>query len=389
MQHPMVNKTFLIVILFINLTYNAMSENTLPDSIFKLVETKLSFNDVDTGFFDSLLIDRPSSDYLIGMKGYYLAWNKKNEIAESFLNEKLKSDSSLQFSSYINLGIGSIFYYKNQQKKAKEFYDKSIEYDLKKENKWIRLQLYYFYSKSDIALAKQYLLQALDIDSDFPIVKIELANVYADEGELNTATDILKNVINEKPNSYASYCLGLVYIKAKKIGEAKESFKEAIGIEPFALAYIGLGFVDQYYLIDDDSAIVSYNEAIKLDSLNSLPYFHLGVLFLKKEQYEEAIKNFDYAINIKPEEKSYEQLVYTYAMMKNFEKAKEINDESLKKFDHYIDNDFWEILLLYKNNLLKEGDEKLKEFYKNYTDPDIEWLKSGLSDWGYAVEKKK
>ena len=50
---------------------------------------------------------------------------------------------------------------------------------------------------------------------------------------IDLAVDGLKNVINEKPNSYASYCLGLVYIKAEKYNDAKKCFKESIRIEPF------------------------------------------------------------------------------------------------------------------------------------------------------------
>jgi tetratricopeptide (TPR) repeat protein len=355
---------------------------SISDDIYNLVEDGLTHGKVDDTFFDRLLLDQPYNDYLIGMRGYYLAWNKKYEMAENFLIEKINLDSTLQYSTFINLAFGTVLYYKGQTERAKEYYDKSLEYDIDKKNKWIRLQLYYFHNNKDIELGKKFLFEALDICSDFTMAKIELANVNKDEGKFVLAEKILKAIIADEQDSYASYCLGLLYVKAENYIGAKNCFQEAIEIKPFSQAYAGLGYIEQYYLLDNDAALISYDESIKLDSKYALPYFHKGVIFLRLKQYDNAVDNFNIAINLKPDEKSFEQLIYTHALMKDYLRAKEINDKSLILFGHYTDNDFWEILLLFRDGQDYIAREKIKDFHENYSQPDVEWLEKELSAWG-------
>ena len=375
--------------LIILITYNNIMAQTNSIDIYNFVEDKLNYEKVDEAFFDSLLFKQPNDDYLIGMKSYYLAKNKNVNNAEIFLKSKIISDISLQYSSFVNLGFGIISYFKNSIEEAKKYYDKSIQFDLHEKNKWVRLELYYYYKDIDRELAKKYLNKALAIDSSFLIAKIELAYIIYEEGKIDLAINALKNIIDKTSNSYANYLLGYIYLNIKNYSDAERYFKKSITIEPFALSYIGLGYIYQYYKQNNDSATIFYNNALKIDSTNSLPYFHLGVIFQKNKQYEEAIKNFNKVIEIKPDEKSFQQIVYSYALMKDYENAKKMNNRSIEFFGHNTDNDFWEILLFFLDNKDKEGEEKLKEFYENYTLPEIDWLKAELLAWGIKVQKKQ
>jgi Tfp pilus assembly protein PilF len=76
---------------------------------------------------------------------------------------------------------------------------------------------------------------------------------------------------------------------------------------------------------DIGKAKIFCEKAIEVDSKNASAYSILGVVFIKKGQYKEAVACFKRAINIDPTYMDpYINLGFSYVQMRNFIEAKRI-----------------------------------------------------------------
>ena len=103
-------------------------------------------------------------------------------------------------------------------------------------------------------------------------------------------------------NKEAHYALGHVYAQRQDYSKAIESFKKAIAIDPVyseAHNYLGKGYEA---LGRDAEAILAYQEALKNLQYTTpqLPYWNLGLIYVRQKQYDQALEAFQQARKIEP-----------------------------------------------------------------------------------------
>jgi len=122
----------------------------------------------------------------------------------------------------------------------------------------------------------------------------KLGMLYEAENKLFLAEEALKKAIELNPNSDAAICvLAIVYKRCKKFAEAEEFFKKAVKLKPgFSVAYFQLRmcYIEQGKLVDAEQA---FKDAIKVDPNNDRAYGRLALLYEGTERHVLAQEYFD------------------------------------------------------------------------------------------------
>ena len=137
----------------------------------------------------------------------------------------------------------------------------------------------------------------------------------------------------QQPAAYDFYLQGLGYlqdyVKAENVDNAIEVFDRALAKDPaFASANAGLGeaYWRKYQLTHDihwaDVAILNCRQAAKLDAALASAHICLGRVFLGTGKYEQALHEYDRAIEIEPNSDAAQAgLAYGYEQLNRPEDA--------------------------------------------------------------------
>lgn len=139
---------------------------------------------------------------------------------------------------------------------------------------------------------------------------------------------LIKNY--EPKNSYYHLLLGKILIKEQKYDIAISVLKNAISLRPnYDTAYVYLGMAKR--LISKDP-INDLRKAIYLNPKNSLAYEELGIYYIDKKLYSQALDNLITAIKLNPTGRAYYYRAIVWDLNRNKEnacldlkKAKELN----------------------------------------------------------------
>ena len=125
----------------------------------------------------------------------------------------------------------------------------------------------------------------------------------------NSNLDLYKSGMETAPNSWrAQYLLGVEYTKMindekdprtknELFTNAVDCFNRSLQILPNnSDVYLLKGYAFDFIGGHEDSAMVCYANVIKLDSNNKLAYNNLGSIYLRKGNFDEAIKTLNHAI---------------------------------------------------------------------------------------------
>ena len=145
-----------------------------------------------------------------------------------------------------------------------------------------------------------------------------LAKGLLEEGRCQEAVGILRTAIEKDPY-YAEpyYNLGLCYVRAGRYDEALKSFKEVVRIMDvllkghygeiprLSLLIRSHGYMANIYALrgEYDMAIEHFREAIKYAPSNPDLHYNLGITLKKAGRYEEAIREFERVLELKPDDK--------------------------------------------------------------------------------------
>jgi len=155
----------------------------------------------------------------------------------------------------------------------------------------------------------------------------ELINANMEQGKYKKAAEIITFLINNGIKDVRLYydrgiCLSNLKMYAKAMDDFKYIIKNAKDIEYESKAYTAMGYC-YYMLYDEDNAIKSFNEAIKLNN-NYLAFYSLGYIYMKHNKYIKAKIRFYRAIEENAQfTPSYIDLSKCYIKLGEFERAKE------------------------------------------------------------------
>ena len=176
----------------------------------------------------------------------------------------------------------------------------------------------------------------ISLGVDFAEPHFNLASVYLDLKQLNSAEDQYRAALKLKPD-YFSAELGLGSVKNMKkeydlaIGHFLHSIilmKKATGQKDYALARLNLGEVygkTQRY----NKAIIELNRAIKTDPSMFLAHYNLGTAYMLTKSYNKAELSFKACLKLKP---NHEPALYNLARVYQNKKKWMNSNEVFKKF---------------------------------------------------------
>jgi len=219
---------------------------------------------------------------------------------------------------YIYLFFALIIMKEEKLEYRKEFFIFSIPF--------IILSLFPF--KADIYFKKgvvydneKFLEKAVRLNPFVDFYKITLGKIYVENGRIDEAISLFKEIIKSNPNNALAYN-GLGYALRSK-GNYKEAikfFKKALKIDPFLVAsYINMA-LSYEKLKDFNRAIKYYRKALKIDKENKLALFNIGSIYGNLKEYNKAKFYWEklYKINSDyPKLKRYLQIVNDLIKSKN------------------------------------------------------------------------
>ncbi|HPY81737.1 MAG TPA: tetratricopeptide repeat protein, partial [Bacteroidales bacterium] len=112
--------------------------------------------------------------------------------------------------------------------------------------------------------------------------------------QIDTASTV---VVEQNQEAELAYNQGITHLTNKEYTEAIAQFNEALKYNPrFTRAYINLGAA-YTYAGDLRNAVISYNQALAIDSTLGQVHYSRGLLYYSQQMYEQSIKDFMSAQN--------------------------------------------------------------------------------------------
>jgi len=230
-----------------------------------------------------------------------------------------------------------------------------------------------FPSKEAIPKAKEAVQKALEIDNKLAEAHVRLATILIEfDHDWATAERKFMQAININPanvDAHYNYALQLLY--EARFDEAIEEMKKALELDPLSLAVNrNLGEIF-YYARKYDLAIEALNKTLELKRDFVETHAFLGLAYLQKLMYEEALaelrKETEVSKGKHPLVDSWIGIVY--ARMGEIEKAKKVADDLLKRSKKDYIPSSWGILYF----ALGEIDQGFEWLEKAYEEHD-QWL---------------
>ena len=127
----------------------------------------------------------------------------------------------------------------------------------------------------------------------FEEMKVKLIALYDDFTE---GRKKLEELVEKNPgHSMPHFGLGLLYLRMNQYGEARESFRRALEINPAKGKFLrGVG-VASYYSGDIRDAKSALSQAIILEPEDAEAYFYLGRIYAQEGMWEMALANLEKA----------------------------------------------------------------------------------------------
>ena len=190
-------------------------------------------------------------------------------------------------------------------------------------------------------------------------VKIECANAFYMNGEIEKAKEILAQCEQESEN--VLLLKGKIKFDEKDLDGAKEIFTK-IGKnsqEPEILNFLGLFDLENMNFID---AVKNFSKAANLDQSNSKYFYNLANAYFYNGWFEEAQKAYTKALYLNPDNLDYRySLAYLYFDKKDYAKAKKEIDAILSINSEHPQARVLKALLLAKDKDLLGAKSILEE----------------------------
>lgn len=243
-------------------------------------------------------------------------------------------------------------------------------------------------SSSDYKFQIKKYEELLKIDTTDYQALYELAKIYEEKGDYKMASNYFRKCIalnREEPDAV----FGLIrsYYKSGELSNAYKLLKKQKQVPPvhsnfasYILVDIGYNYLKEG---NEEKAIDKFYRAIEHEYENDDAYYELGVIYFKRKDFKEAVKNFRFALEFGGEEIPNDQgikrwICYTYAMQEIdvLSEALDLFELALASAEYEIE--YWECLvdiwikfdilqrgIIFLDNFIqKEIDEKI--FYDEY-----------------------
>jgi tetratricopeptide (TPR) repeat protein len=184
-------------------------------------------------------------------------------------------------------------------KKAIEQYSKIVEAEPKDIDTWLMLGRLYKIGQNSVEAEKAY-QKVLDIDPDHEDALTGLAVVYADIGDSQRSSDLLRKLTAKNPSPRTLMALASQYEQMKDYPSASEALRKALELQPDnaeikrALAQ-NLLFAEKY-----DEALKAYADIVADDPKDWQSQLRISQIYRQKKDFVKAREASAKALAIEP-----------------------------------------------------------------------------------------
>jgi len=328
----------------------------------KKVLRKIKF---DEDYF-SVMIDESPLVYLIYI--YYLIKNNKTEKAISLFKKIEPNDDLKSYYILIEALLEDI-----KEVKIEKLYN---SLDLKKDNIWTLIELYYILKDTDdLYKAFGYLDKSIEIEPDFYEARYEkILNLSSVDN-----CDIIIQEILSFPETYIDEnilnTLAFAFFNCYNIENAEKILNRSLKIKETKEAFFLLGIISFDKYNDKQKALSCYEKSLELDENQLEVLTEKAWLLFEINREIEAEKIFLKLLDINQNNETFNQVIHFYFTINEYRKAYDFIKKSKEILGSNYLNDGYEILYytLIKNNYLSQ--RFALEFKNKYSTFEIDWLK--------------
>lgn len=213
-------------------------------------------------------------------------WEKAID-AFSRILEKINDNAEL----YNNLALS--YYYVGEIEQAEKFFLKALGINPKLPEVYINLADLYFKQRNFADAIDLLQTGTYEVPENL-VLKHYLARVYMEDARLDLAVDELDKILEEQPENYdAYYDLGRIYFELGNYDLAIDCFENVLKYKndnEWIFYYLGQAYEANNEI---DKAISNYLKAITVNDKFYPAYKKAGVLFLTRNDYDDAIEYFE------------------------------------------------------------------------------------------------
>ncbi len=187
----------------------------------------------------------------------------------------------------------------NMLKKAIEQYTKIVEAEPKDIDTWLMLGRLQKIAQNSVEAEKAY-KKVLEIDPDHEDALTGLAVVYADLGDSNRSSELLRKLTAKNPSPRTLMALASQYEQMKDYASASETLRKALELQPDnaeikrALAQ-NLLFSDRF-----DDALKAYSDIVAEDPKDWQSQLRISQIYRQKKDFAKAREASTKAMSIEP-----------------------------------------------------------------------------------------
>lgn len=155
--------------------------------------------------------------------------------------------------------------------------------------------------------------RAITLNPESALLRIQLVKAHISDGSLTKAVEAGQDLVAMAPTFAEAYeTLGTAYNFTNRSARAVRAFQQALALNPKRQeAYIGLATA--YSLqVDHQSAIDAYRRGIAVLPQGADLYYNLGVLYQRINQTDQAIREFEKAVEVGNHVNAHFYLAYMY-----------------------------------------------------------------------------
>ena len=315
-----------------------LSVYNTPQDYFYIVELLLKINSFNKAneYLTKALKRYPNDVKLKLLKAQWI-FQKGDTSQESikFLKELLQEANENQYlkerKDKIAYTLARIYIFKSDFKTAIKILENIPEY---KSGKKYAVLLELYKETKDYQKAEKFLKKILKENPKNLDALNRLFQLYIDTNQYKKAKKVIDKIIKLNPKGKDVLLKKLfLYLKLGKVNEfikTLENLKDKYKNDFEYHFILGMAYEENK---DYQNAIKHYKKAKQLKPKNTEIYERLATIYIQLKQYDKAIEELKQAINLNPNDyQLYTELSQVYELKGNYQKAVQILEKSLKKF---------------------------------------------------------
>ncbi len=185
-------------------------------------------------------------------------------------------------------------------KQAMDYADAALKRDVHSAEAYF-LKGMIFEEKGDTTLAISSFRTAVEQENDYFDAYIHLGLLHFNEPN-TLAKEYLKNALRiDSISLEALYAFGMICQESGDYNEAIDTYYRILNIHEYREPHFNLGFIHQEYLKVYDVAIEHYTNAIAVEPKYLDAYYNRGLCYEQRDELKKAEADFRYALELNPQ----------------------------------------------------------------------------------------